>query len=80
MECDEKEDVIKRVSHNIKYCMNEKGVSQGDLRKKIRERRGYEISQSHLSRLVNGNLKTIPLMLLLTVCEALEVDYNGLIN
>lgn len=34
MECDEKEDIIKRVSHNIKYCINEKGVSQGDLRKK----------------------------------------------
>lgn len=79
MECDEKEDVIKRVSYNIKYCMNEKGVSQGDLRKKIRERRGYEISQSHLSRLVNGNLKTIPLMLLLTVCEALEVDVQKVV-
>lgn len=71
---DKKEALIKRVSQNIQYIMENKGVSQTDLINSIKEKRNLDISQPYLSRIINGNIKNIPALPVVAICEALNED------
>lgn len=74
MEFDGKEELIKRIGDNLRYCIGKKAMSQGELIKKIKEKRGYDISQPYISRIIKGDLGHIPAVPLVSICEALEVD------
>lgn len=70
----EKKEIISRIGANIRYLIDKQGVSQGEIIKKIMEKRNYKISQPYLSRIINGNVDSIPSLPIVTICEALEVD------
>ena len=74
MEFDGKEELIKRIGDNLQYCIEKRAMSQGELIKKIKEKRGYDISQPYLSRIIKGDLGHIPAVALVSICEALEAD------
>lgn len=68
------EELINRIAANLQYCLEKRGMSQEKLREEIKEKRGYEISQPYMSRIMHGNFNQIPAMPLVTICEALDVD------
>ena len=78
MQFNEKKELIERIGKNLQYCIENRAISQLELIKSIKEKRGLDISQPYLSRIINGNLEHIPALVLVTICEALEVDIQKL--
>lgn len=73
-ETDLQKELVGRISKNLSYIIENSGISQTELIKKIKRNRNYTISQPYLSKIINGNLNSIPCLPLVTICEALNVN------
>lgn len=74
IQIDERKAIIRRISQNLQYLIETKGISQTDLINAIKEKRNITISQPYLSRIINGKIKSIPALPVVAICEVLNED------
>lgn len=74
MDPEEKKELVQRIANNLRYCIESRGISQGELLQRILQNHNYKLNQGYLSRILNGQFKNPPAIVLVMICEALNID------
>lgn len=60
----------------LEKILLEKGMSQGDLMRKIRDNAGFKIGRDRISKICTGRLKNYTMETAVMIAEALEVPID----
>lgn len=64
----------------LELILQERGMSQGDLMRLIREKSGFKIGRDRISKICTGRLKNYTLETAVMISEALEVPVDEIVE
>jgi DNA-binding Xre family transcriptional regulator len=64
----------------LEIILQEKGMSQGDLMRLIREKSGFKIGRDRISKICTGRLKNYTLETAVMISEALEIPVDEIVE
>lgn len=64
----------------LELILQEKGMSQGDLMRLIREKSGFKIGRDRISKICTGRLKNYTLETAVMISEALEIPVDEIVE
>ena len=64
----------------LELLLQERGMSQGDLMRLIRDKSGFKIGRDRISKICTGRLKNYTLETAVMISEALEVPVDEIVE
>lgn len=64
----------------LELLLQERGMSQGDLMRLIRDKSGFKIGRDRISKICTGRLKNYTLETAVMISEALEVPVDQIVE
>jgi DNA-binding Xre family transcriptional regulator len=64
----------------LELILQEKGMSQGDLMRLIKEKSGFKIGRDRISKICTGRLKNYTLETAVMISEALEIPVDEIVE
>lgn len=64
----------------LEIILQERGMSQGDLMRLIREKSGFKIGRDRISKICTGRLKNYTLETAVMISEALEIPVDEIVE
>ena len=64
----------------LELLLQERGMSQGDLMRLIRDKSGFKIGRDRISKICTGRLKNYTLETAVMISEALEVSVDQIVE
>jgi len=64
----------------LEKILLDKGMSQGDLIRKIQDNTGFRIGRDRISKIATGRLKNFTLMTAVMIAEALDIKVDDFIE
>jgi DNA-binding Xre family transcriptional regulator len=64
----------------LELILQERGMSQGDLMRLIRDKSGFKIGRDRISKICTGRLKNYTLETAVMISEALEVPVDEIVE
>ena len=64
----------------LETILQERGLSQGDLMRLIRDKSGFKIGRDRISKICTGRLKNYTLETAVMISEALEVPVDQIVE
>jgi DNA-binding Xre family transcriptional regulator len=64
----------------LEIILQERGMSQGDLMRLIRDRSGFKIGRDRISKICTGRLKNYTLETAVMISEALEIPVDEIVE
>jgi len=64
----------------LELILQERGMSQGDLMRLIRDKSGFKIGRDRISKICTGRLKNYTLETAVMISEALEVPVDQIVE
>ena len=64
----------------LELILQERGLSQGDLMRLIRDKSGFKIGRDRISKICTGRLKNYTLETAVMISEALEIPVDEIVE
>ena len=64
----------------LELLLQERGMSQGDLMRLIRDKSGFKIGRDRISKICTGRLKNYTLETAVMISEALEIPVDEIVE
>jgi transcriptional regulator with XRE-family HTH domain len=64
----------------LELLLQERGMSQGDLMRLIRDKSGFKIGRDRISKICTGRLKNYTLETAVMISEALEIPLDKIVE
>ena len=64
----------------LELLLQQRGMSQGDLMRLIREKSGFKIGRDRISKICTGRLKNYTLETAVMISEALEIPVDEIVE
>jgi DNA-binding Xre family transcriptional regulator len=64
----------------LEIILQERGMSQGDLMRLIRDKSGFKIGRDRISKICTGRLKNYTLETAVMISEALEIPVDEIVE